>query len=62
MQWLDFDFFRERESTFSLGFRPIGSSVLDGARSKVALHSEGYGGVPTTPRGRDLFLLALIFG
>ena len=41
MQWLDFDFFRDRESTFSLDFRPFGSSVLDGSRSKVALRGEG---------------------
>ena len=41
-----FDFFRERESCFSLGFRPIESSVLDGARSKVALRSEGYTWAP----------------
>ena len=34
--------FRERESGFSLGFRPIGPSVLDGARRKVALRSEDY--------------------
>ena len=51
-QWLDlrcrgwiFIFFRERE-TFSLGFRPIRPSVLDGARSKVALHGEGYAWAP----------------
>ena len=25
-------------------------------------HGHQFGGVPTTPRGRDLFLLALIFG
>ena len=29
-------------SSFSLGFRPIRRSVLDGARSKVALRGEGY--------------------
>ena len=28
---------RERESSFSLDFRPFGPSVLDGARSKVDL-------------------------
>ena len=39
---LVFLFFRERESTFSLDFRPIGSSVLNGARSKVILRGEGY--------------------
>ena len=38
--------FLERESTFSLGFRPIRSSVLDGARSKVALCGEGYAWAP----------------
>ena len=64
--------FLERERTFSLDFQPIGPSVFDGARSKVALHGEGYavratrrhrfGGVPTTPRGRDLFLLVIFFG
>ena len=57
---------RERESSFSLGFRPIGPSVFDGARRKVVLRGEAtrghrFGGVPTTPRGRDLFILVLIF-
>ena len=57
----------ERESSFSLDFWPFGPLVLDGARSKVDLHGEGYawtpiGGVPTTPRGRDPFLLCLFFG
>ena len=33
---------RERESTFSLDFRPIGSSVFDGSRSKVILRGKGY--------------------
>ena len=52
---------------FSLGFRLIGPSVLDGARSKVVLRDEAtcghrFGGVSTTPRGRDLFLLGLFFG
>ena len=41
MQGLDFHIFREKESTFSLGFRPIGPSVLDGARRKVVLRGEG---------------------
>ena len=59
--------FRVRESSFSLDLRPFGQSVLDGARSKVVLRGEGYAwasicGVPTTPRGRDLFLLGLFFG
>ena len=39
---LEFFSFRERESTFSLDFRSIGPSVLDGARSKAVLHGEGY--------------------
>ena len=34
--------FRERRCAFSLGFQPIGPSVLDEARSKVALRGEGY--------------------
>ena len=34
--------FLERECAFSLDFQPIGLSVLDGARSKVALRGEGY--------------------
>ena len=43
-QWLDgcvqkvrFEIFRERESTFSLDFRPIEPSVFDEARSKAVL-------------------------
>ena len=32
----------ERWSDFSLEFQLIGPSVLDGARSKVALRDEGY--------------------
>ena len=44
--WI-FDFLeRERESTFSLDFRLIGPSVLDGARSKVVLRGEGYAWTP----------------
>ena len=38
--------FLKRESTFSLGFRPLGLSVLDGARSKVSLRGEGYAWTP----------------
>ena len=44
MQWLFF--FREREDSFSLGFRPIGPSVFDGARRKVVLRGEGYAWTP----------------
>ena len=44
--WI-FDFLeRERESTFSPDFQPIGLSVLDGARSKVALRGDGYAWAP----------------
>ena len=58
---------RERESSFSLDFRPFEPSVLDGARAKSiyaarATRRHRFGGVPTTPRGRDLFLLVLFFG
>ena len=41
-----FFIFRKRDNTFSLDFRSIGSSVLDGAKSKVALRSEGYEWAP----------------
>ena len=36
----------ERKGALSLGFRPIGPSVFDGARSKVALRGEGYAWAP----------------
>ena len=39
-------FFIERESSFSLDFRPFKPSVLDGARSKVALRGKGYAWTP----------------
>ena len=42
MQWAGILIFKERGSGFSLGFRPIGPSVLDEARSKVALRDKGY--------------------
>ena len=41
----NFDFL-ERESSLSLGFRPIGSSVLDEGRSKTVLRGEGYAWAP----------------
>ena len=48
-QWLDlrcrdlvFFLFLERERAPFLGFRPIGPSVLDGAKSKAILRGEGY--------------------
>ena len=37
---------RERKCVFSLDFRPFGPSVLDVARSKVALRGEGYAWAP----------------
>ena len=58
VQKVRFQIFRERRSSFSLDLRSFGPSVLNGARSKVDL----FGGVPTTPRGRDLFLLVIFFG
>ena len=59
--------FRERRCAFSLDFRSLRPSILDGARSKVDLRCEGYAWtliwwVPTTLRGRDLFLLVLFLG
>ena len=39
---------RERESTFSLGFRPIEPSDFFGSRSKVVLRSEGYAWAPVS--------------
>ena len=38
--------FRERDSSFSLDFGSFGPSVLDGAKSKVDLRSEGYAWTP----------------
>ena len=47
MQWLFlFLFLRKRGSDFSLGFRSIRLSVLDGGRSKVALRGEGSAWTP----------------
>ena len=40
--------FRERESTFSLGFRPIGQSDFFGLRSKVVLRSKGFAWAPVS--------------
>ena len=37
---------RERKCDFSLDFRPLGPSVLDGARSKVVIRGEGYAWTP----------------
>ena len=37
---------RERKCAFSLDFRPIGQSILDGARRKVVLRGGGYAWAP----------------
>ena len=54
-------------SSFSLDFRSFGPSVLE-TEQEVKLFYETratrghrFGGVPITPRGRDLFLLCLFF-
>ena len=39
---------RERKCAFSLDFRSIGPSVLDGARRKVVLRDEGYAWAPVS--------------
>ena len=57
---------RERESSFSLDFRSFGPSVSTEQKAKsiyAARATRGYqfGGVPTTLRGRDIFLLMLFF-
>ena len=58
---------RERKCAFSLDFRPIGRSFSTEKEVKLfyaarATRGHRFGGVPTTPRGRDLFLLGLFFG
>ena len=58
--------FLERESSFSLGFDRLDrrfSTEQEGKLFYTARTTRGhrFGGVPTTPRGRDLFLLVLIF-
>ena len=45
VSWV-FQFFRERERDFSLGFWSIGPSVFNGARRKVALRDEDYAWTP----------------
>ena len=64
---LDFVIFRERMSCFSLDLRSFGPSVLAEQEAKSiyaarATREHRFGGVPTTPRGRDLFLLVIFFG
>ena len=57
-------FFRERESTFSLGFRSIRPSVFDGARRKVVLRSDGYAWAPVLgsfDKLREVGVLSYLF-
>ena len=58
---------RERKCAFSLDFWLIGPSVSTEQEVKLfyvarATRGHRFGGVPKTPRGRDLFLLGLFFG
>ena len=46
MQKVLFLFFRERVSSFSLGFLTIRLSAIFGTRRKTALHGEGFAWVP----------------
>ena len=46
VQWLRMVVFRERMCPFFLEFRPIGPSIFDGARRKVALRGEDYAWAP----------------
>ena len=59
--------FRERKCDLSLDFPAFGLSVLFGPRAKFLYAARATRGhrfcrVPTTPRGKDLFLLGLFFG
>ena len=68
MQWLDICDFLERECALSLQiFGRSDRRFLMKQEVKLfyaarATRGHRFGGVPTTPRGRDLFLLVLIFG
>ena len=67
VQKVGFLSFRERESSFSLNFRRSDRrfSTEQEAKSIYAARAtlgHQFGGVLTTPRGRDLFLLVLFFG
>ena len=58
---------RERKCSFSLDFRLIRRRFSTEQEVKLfyaarATRRRRFGGVLTTPRGRDLFLLVLIFG
>ena len=46
VQWLRMVVFREIRCPFSIGFRPIGPSVFDGVRRKVALRDKDYTWAP----------------
>ena len=55
---------RERESTFSLGFRSIGPSVFDRARRKVVLRGEGNAWAPVSwsfDKLREVGVLSYLF-
>ena len=62
-----FEFLRERERATSLsvsGRSDLQFSTEQEAKSIYAARAtrgHRFGGVPTTPRGRDLFLLCLFF-
>ena len=58
---------RERKCSFSLDFRQLNRQFSTEQEVKLfylarATRGHRFGGVPTTPRGMDLFLLVLIFG
>ena len=59
--------FRERMSSFSLDFGRPDRRFSTEQEVKLfyaarATHGHRFGGVPTNPRGRDLFLLVIFFG
>ena len=67
VQEVGFSSFRERESYFSLIFRHLDRRFYTEQEAKPiyearATSGHRFGGVPTSPRDRDLFLLGLFFG
>ena len=67
MQWLGILKSRERKCVFSLDFCHSDRRFLTEQEAKLlyatrVTRGHRFGGVPTTPRGRDLFLLVLLFG
>ena len=60
----DFVIFRERRGSFSLDLRSFGPTKQEAKSIYATRATRGhqFGGVPTTPRVRDLFLLGLFFG